>query len=468
MQYLSLSKLDSEYVKDISLSRHEPVWLQEYRKTSIDEYKKSPHETSPLYNKYTDANKMNQDVICLSSESPTDVPLLIQNRIGELDNDELNVIQIGSNIHKISIPEELRSTGIIISSIHDAIQNNESVVHKSFQNIKSKIQDKYTSLNNAAFDSGIFIDVPQNTKIDKPIHIIFCLNEKLSTISRNLINVRENSNINIIQEVYATKTSTQNAYLELLDSYVSQNSKLNLTSLQIMNQNSINFSTRHTNIEQDGNANLYAGLFGSMLSRYKINHHLIGTGSAINDYEVIFGDNNQSFDISSNVYHEKPSTSAKIIEKSILKDHSKSLFKGMIRISKNANKSRSFLSGRSILLSKDAKSDSIPSLEILTNDVKATHSASVSQIDDELIFYLQSRCLNKRDAERIIIEGFLEPMSRSMSYQIRAWIAYLIESKWQNLDLTINTSEQLKKLIEVEETRYNEKETEIDAHYKYR
>ena len=146
MQYLSLSKLDSEYVKDISLSRHEPVWLQEYRKTSIDEYKKSPHETSPLYHKYTDANKMNQDVICLSSESSTDVPLLIQNRIGELDNDELNVIQIGSNIHKISIPEELRSTGIIISSIHDAIQNNESVVHKSFQNIKSKIQDKYTCI----------------------------------------------------------------------------------------------------------------------------------------------------------------------------------------------------------------------------------------------------------------------------------------------------------------------------------
>ena len=151
-----------------------------------------------------------------------------------------------------------------------------------------------------------------------------------------------------------------------------------------------------------------------------------------------------------------------------MKDRAKSLFKGMIRINKNANKSRSFLSGRSILLSKDAKSDSIPSLEILTNDVKATHSASVSQIDDELIFYLQSRCLNKRDAERIIIEGFLEPMSRSMSYQIRAWIAYLIESKWQNLDLTINTSEQLKKLIEVEETRYNEKETEIDTHYKYR
>jgi len=467
MQHPSLSKLNSEYVTNLSLSKHEPKWLQEYRQMSIDEYEKSPHEMSPLYNKYTDANKMNPDAICLSADSQTHVPNFIKNRIDELDN-ELNIIQIGSNIHQICIPEELKSAGLVISSIQDAIQNHESIIHKSFQTIRSKQIDKYASLNNAAFDSGIFIHVPKNMKINKPIHIIFCLNENLSTISRNLINMEENSDINIVQEVYAPKSLTQNAYIELFDSYVSQNSKLNLTSLQIMNQSAVNFSTRHTNIEQDGNANWYMGLFGAMLSRYKINHHLVGIGATINDYEVIFGNNNQSFDISSNVYHDKPSTNAKIIEKSILKDRSKSLFKGMIKINKNAHKSQSFLSGRSILLSKGAKSDSIPSLEILTNDVKATHSASVSQIDDELIFYLRSRCLNKIDAERIIIEGFLEPMSRSMSYQIRAWIAYLIESKWQNIDLTINTNEQLKKLVEIEETRYNEKETEIDRHYKYR
>ena len=129
--------------------------------------------------------------------------------------------------------------------------------------------------------------------------------------------------------------------------------------------------------------------------------------------------------------------------------------------------SNSFLSGRSILLDKGAKSDAIPGLEILTNDVKATHSASVAQIDEEQIFYLGSRCLNRREAERIIVEGFLEPLSRSMSYQVRAWIAYLIESKWDGKELSINNDEQLKALVEVEETRYNE-HAEIEQHYKYR
>ena len=106
-------------------------------------------------------------------------------------------------------------------------------------------------------------------------------------------------------------------------------------------------------------------------------------------------------------------------------------------------------------------------LEIFTNDVKATHSASVAQIDEEQIFYLGTRCLNRSEAERIIVEGFVEPLSRKMSFQVRAWIAYLIESKWRGSDLSIKTDEELTKFVEIEETRYNE-DAEIAQHYKYR
>ena len=119
------------------------------------------------------------------------------------------------------------------------------------------------------------------------------------------------------------------------------------------------------------------------------------------------------------------------------------------------------------MLDKNAKSDAIPGLEIFTNDVKATHSASVAQIDEEQILYLNTRCLSHTEAERVIVEGFLEPLSRKMSYQVRAWIAYLIESKWQGRELTINTDEELRKFVEVEETRYDEN-AEIEQHYKYR
>ncbi|MGH1521151.1 MAG: SufB/SufD family protein [Nitrosopumilus sp.] len=461
-----LSKLSTNHIDNICSSRNEPDWLKDYRKTSLSIYDSLPIEMSPLYNKYTDAKKMDPAKVSLSTSTIPTIPKFLEKRLGELEN-EICIIQIGTNIHRINLPDDLKSKGLIISSVSDAIQNNSESVKKALESSNSK-DDKFTALNNAAFDSGVFIHIPRNLILDKPIHFLTCLSEDdHSTISRNIIFADENSKSILVQELYSPNTNAQQAYLELLNTNVAANAQLDVTTLQMMDQHAVAFSTRRTDLAQDAKVNWYSGLFGSMLSRYKIDYFLNGTGASSNDSEVIFGNNEQSFDIQTNVNHESPFTEGRVVEKSILRNKSKSLFKGMIRIKENASKSNSFLSGRSILLDKDAKSDAIPGLEIFTNDVKATHSASVAQIDDEQIFYLKSRCLSHAEAERTIVEGFLEPLSRKMSYQVRAWIAYLIESKWDNKELTINTDEELAKFVEIEETRYNE-DSEIEQHYKYR
>ena len=466
MQNLALSTIGSSHIDEISSSKNEPAWLKEYRKNSLNVYQNLPLETSPLYNKYTDASRMDPEQVSLAINSDKSIPDFLANRLAELKN-EISIIQIGSNIHKINLPDELQKKGLVISSLDDALKNHNDIIQKTLESTNSN-EDKYTALNNAAFNSGIFIHVPRNLILEKPIHFVSSLSvDGSSTISRNVIVTEESSKASIVQELYAPKSSHQQAYLELLNVSVGQNSQLDGTTLQVMDSSAVNFSTRKSNIAQDGKINWYLGLFGAMLSRYRIDYYLNGKGANANDSEVVFGNDEQSFDLSSNVNHEKPATEARVIEKSILKDKSKSLFKGMIRIKEQASKSNSFLSGRSILLDKGAKSDSIPGLEIFTNDVKATHSASVAQIDEEQIFYLQTRCLSREEAERIIVEGFLEPLSRTMSYQVRAWIAYLIESKWQGRDLGLKNDEQLKAIVEVEETRYDEN-AEIEQHYKYR
>ena len=466
MQKLALSTIGSNHIDEISSSRNEPSWLKEYRKNSLNIYQELPLETSPLYNKYTDAKRMDPKLVSLAIDSDKSIPEFLKSRLRELENDT-NIVQIGSNIERINISDELKSKGLVISSIDDALKNYGDIIQKTLESTNSK-EDKYTALNNAAFNSGLFIYVPRNLILEKPIHIVSALPlDGTSIISRNVIVTEQSSKSSIVQELYSPKAQGQQAYLELLNVSVGQNSQLDGTTLQIMDQNSVNFSTRKLILAQDSKTNWYLGLFGAMLSRYRIDYYLNGTGASANDSEIVFGNNEQSFDISSNVNHEKPSTEGRVIEKSILKNKSKSLFKGMIRIKENASQSNSFLSGRSILLDEGAKSDSIPGLEIFTNDVKATHSASVAQIDEEQIFYLQTRCLDRKEAERIIVEGFLEPLSRNMSYQVRAWIAYLIESKWQGRELAINNDEQLKAIVEVEETRYNEN-AEIEQHYKYR
>ena len=465
MEQIALSALKSSLIDEISSSKNEPDWLKEYRKSSLSIYEELPVEVSPLYNKYTDAKRMNPKKIALSINSDSKIPDFLSKRVEELKT-ENGIIQIGSNILSANLSEELKSKGVIIASIDDALKQNHDIIEKAIKSSNSN-EDKYTALNNAAFNSGIFVYIPKNQIIDEPIHLFSCLSEDgISTISRNIIFVEDNAKANIVQELYSPKNEQQ-AYLELMNTSIGANSNLDVTTLQMMDQSSINFSTRNSQLAQDSKINWYLGLFGAMLSRYRIDFHLNGTGAMANDSEVIFGNKEQSFDLNTIVNHNKESTEGKVVEKSILKDKSKSLFKGMIRINENAAHSNSFLSGRSILLDKGAKSDAIPGLEILTNDVKATHSASVAQIDEEQIFYLGSRCLSRAEAERIIVEGFLEPLSRSMSYQVRAWIAYLIESKWEGKELSINNDEQLKALVEVEETRYNE-HAEIEQHYKYR
>ena len=466
MSQAILSKLGNTYIDDLCSSGNEPGWLKDYRKNSLTVYGGLPIEMSPLYNKYTDAKKLDPEKVSLSTTTATTVPDFLQKRLGELEN-EMCIVQIGTNIHKINLPDDLKSKGLVISSISDAIKNNPELVKKALEASKSQ-DDKFTALNNAAFNSGIFVHIPRNLVLEKPLYFLTCLSDDdHSVISRNIIFADENSKAAIVQELYSPKTNAQQAYLELLNTNLAANAQLDMTTLQMMDQHAVTFTTRRTDLAQDSKVNWYSGLFGSLLSRYKIEYFLNGVGASSNDSEVIFGNNEQSFDIQTNVNHENRSTEARVVEKSILRDKSKSLFKGMIRIKENAAKSNSFLSGRSILLDPDAKSDAIPGLEIFTNDVKATHSASVAQIDEEQIFYLKTRCLTHEEAERTIVEGFLEPLSRKMSFQVRAWIAYLIESKWENKELRINTDKELAKFVEIEETRYNE-DSEMEQHYKYR
>lgn len=466
MSSFTLSKLGVNHIDEISEANNDPSWLRDYRKNSFAVYEKLPQEVSPLYNKYTDANKMDPSQITFSLSSDTTLPDFVRDRLSEIA-DNPSIVQIGTNISKISLPGDLKEKGVVICSIQDAIRDHESKVRGAFEKIDAG-QDKYVALNNAFFNSGIFIYMPKNISLDRPVHIISSLAlDKTSTISRNIIIAEENSKASIVQEVYAPASERQQAYLEVLDVTSHPSSNVELITLQAMDENAVNFSSRSARISKDAAMNWYLGLFGSHLSRYKVDNHLDGTGATAHDTEVVFGNKNQSFDLASNLIHNSPSTIGRVLEKSVLKDTSKSLFKGMIRIEKGAAHSESYLAGHSILLDKGAKSDSIPGLEILTNDVKATHSASVAQMDEEQLFYLATRCLSKSEAQRIIVEGFLEPLSRKMSYQIRAWISYLIESKWLGRDLKIKTDEQLKAILEVEETRYREADI-FESHYKYR
>ena len=454
--------------------------MLEARQSAADNYFSLPEEVSLLYTKYSNANKLDASKVVFGKDNDSSYDTSnddYQDFVHRLDELErgLGLIKIGSKIEKIFLPDKYSKKGIVISSMDDALSSYSDILKSCWDKNKLDFsEDKYLALVSAFFQTGIFIYIPKNEVLDIPIRIINSMPKSgLSSISRSLFFSEKNSKASIVQELYSPKisdneNSRQQTLFELVECHVNDNSNLEMVTFQALDKNAINFSNRKAFVERDAKISWYLGLLGANLSRYKIDSIMKGQGSSAEDLEIIFGMDNQSFDVTSNLIHVNKNTKGRVLVKSVMKDTSQSLFKGMIKITKEGQLTESYLAGHAILLDKGAKSDAIPGLEIEANEVKATHSASVTQLDETQLFYLMCRGLTKELAQREIVNGFLEPLSRRMGPDIRAYINYLIENKWNNKPLLLKTDEAMEQILEVEKTRYREVEDIFEKHYKYR
>jgi FeS assembly protein SufD len=476
MTTTTLSSINSQYVDSLA-GRGEPGWLAAMRKQAFSQYESLPAEVSPLYSKYSDVNKIKPTSVHLANAQqlrPANLNKDLNDRLKELEQEKTGILQVGPEISRIFLRDSLAKQGVVVSGIRDALKNHEDVVKAHMNaNQLNYLEDRFLALEASAFQSGVFIYIPRNVVLEDPIRIITSLaDDGTSLISHNVIVADTGSKATVVQELYAPGASgrqdVQQGYFELVETYVNPNAHLELVTLQAMGADTINVSNRKAFVERDAKMSWYIGMFGSLLSRYKTDSIMKGPGASAEDVEIIFGIANQSFDVTSNLIHHGQHSRGRVLVKSVLKDTSKSLFKGMIKIGKGGKGTESYLAGHAILLDRGAKSDSIPGLEIETNEVKATHSASVAQIDENQIYYLTTRGLSREGAKREIVNGFLEPLSRRMGPTIRAWVNYLIENKWQSRPLMLRTDEAMEQILEVEKSRYRETQDIFEKHYKYR
>ena len=492
---IPLSLLSENNVHEIlSNNESEPQWMMSSRKSILSKFSGLPNEVSPLYSKYTGLTVLEPNKVYFSNENTYSISKDLEMRLEEIKSSP-SVLIIGSSVAHIFVPKALSKKGLIISTIQDAIENNSELVKKYLlDNSINYEEDRFLALGSSAFQSGFFIYIPRNLMIEEPIRIVYSLKEdRTSSICRNIVIADEGSKGTIVQELYSSSTTfstspstskkskaknepqgivendnRQESYFEVLECIVKPTAELEFITLQSMNSDTVCVANRKAFVEKDAKMSWYSGMFGARLCRFKTDSVMKGSGARAEDVEIVFGTNNQSFDISSNLDHIGFSTRGKVLVKSIVKDTAKSLFKGMIKIRKDAQTSESYLAGHAILLNKGAQADAIPGLEIETNEVKATHSASVSQIDEEQIFYLMCKGLDRESAKREIINGFVEPLSRKMGPFIRAWISYLFENKWTGKPLMLKGDEVMEQILEVEKSRYKETADIFEKHYKYR
>ncbi|HKO64746.1 MAG TPA: SufD family Fe-S cluster assembly protein [Candidatus Nitrosocosmicus sp.] len=487
---IPLSILSENNVHEIlSKNEGEPQWMLSSRKSILSKFSGLPNEVSPLYSKYSGLTVLEPNKVYFSNEQKYSISKDLEMRLEEIKASP-SVLLIGSSVVHIFVPTDLSKKGLIISTIQDAMKNNSELVKKYLLDKSINYEeDRFLALGSSAFQSGFFIYIPRNMMIEEPIRIVYSLrDDRTSSICRNIVIADEGSKVTIVQELYSSSllshshtsqinnesqgsdanNNRQESYFEVLECIVKPTAELEFITLQSMNSDTVCVVNRKAFVEKDAKMSWYSGMFGARLCRFKTDSVMKGSGARAEDIEIVFGTNNQSFDISSNLDHVGFSTRGKVLVKSIVKDTAKSLFKGMIKIRKDAQASEAYLAGHAILLNKGAQADAIPGLEIETNEVKATHSASVSQIDEEQIFYLMCKGLDRESAKREIINGFVEPLSRKMGPFIRAWISYLFENKWTGKPLMLKGDEVMEQILEVEKSRYKETADIFEKHYKYR
>ena len=467
----ALSSIDAEYID--SLADTDPGWLAAMRKKAFSHYESLPAEVSPLYAKYSDVNKIRPQNVHFAQTRQAALGKDLEDRLKELEG-ETGALQVGQEINRIFVRDSVAKQGVIVSGIKESLSKHGDLIRSHMEaNQLDYAEDRFLALEASAFQSGVFVYIPRNVALEDPIRVITSLaDDGTSLISRNIIVADAGSKATVVQELYAPGSSgrqdAQQGYFELVETHVNPNAHLEMVTLQAMGADTVNVSNRKAFVGRDGKMSWYIGMFGSLLSRYKTDSIMKGSGASAEDVEIIFGMGNQSFDVMSNLIHKGQHSRGRVLVKSVLKDTSKSLFKGMIKIGKEGKGTESYLAGHAILLDRGAKSDSIPGLEIETNEVKATHSASVAQIDENQIYYLSTRGLSREWAKREIVSGFLEPLSRKMGPTIRAWVNYLIENKWQGRQLMLRTDEAMEQILEVEKSRYRETQDIFEKHYKYR
>ena len=472
MTELTLASTTEQSITTLSHSRQEPDWLQTFRIRSLKLFRELPAELSSLYTKYVDLAGIDVESTRLDVPQPTQKE--IDELVRKLKSDKaITLFQIDSKIIEPDLPDPLRKEGIVFTDIGKAISRDPEFFRRYF--LKKAIlpeNDKFAALNNALFTTGFFIHVPKGIEITTPLRIVTIVDlHKSSLFTQNLVMADTRSKFTVLEELYSSKLGDQaknSTFGGLSEVHLHEGAEVTYASVNNLSPNVNVFSNKKSVGERDSKIVWSSGLLGGAYTRSRLESLMNDQGATSENVEVVFGSDAQRFDTVSNITHMGPNTSGHAISKGVVRDKARLVFKGMIKICKDAKNSRAYLAEHGMILGKEARADAIPGLEIETNEVKATHSASVAQINQEQIFYLMSRGLPEDEAKRLIIVGFFEPIVERIPVpQVARRIRRIVQLKWSNVH-DFNASMTTP---EIDDEYYDETQKTHDifeGHYKYR
>ncbi len=429
--------LDENIINEISWMKGEPQWMRDFRLKSYRHFLKRP-----MPNWGGDMSEIYFDKIFYYIK-PTegqvdrweDLPDAIKRTYEKLGIPEAErkylagvTAQFESEVVFHRNREDLEKLGIIFCDMDTALREYPEIVKAYFGRVIPPNDNKFSSLNSAVWSGGSFIYVPPGVKVPMPLQAYFRINaENMGQFERTLIIADEGSEVHYIEGCSAPVYTTDSLHSAVVEIIVKPSARVTYTTIQNWSNNVFNLVTKRARVETEGHMEWIDGNIGSRLTMKYPAVVLVGPKASGEVLSVAYAGPGQHQDAGAKMTHAAPETTSKIVSKSISKDGGRTSYRGLVRIEPDAYGCKSHVQCDALILDDQSTSDTYPYMEVGSRDAIVGHEATVSKIADDQLFYLMSRGLSQQQAMGMIVNGFIEPITRTLPMEYAVEWSRLIE-----------------------------------------
>ena len=418
--------LTADIVKKLSKEKGDPEWMREFRLKSLEIYNQlRVPEWGPSIDwlnieniaTYVRPNvKMQGDW----DSVPQDIKDTFE-KLGIPEAERKSLAGVGaqfdSELVYHNVRDEVAKQGVVYSDFESALKSDEwgGMIKEHFMTLVPPKDHKFAALHGAVWSGGSFVYVPKGVHLSFPLQSYFRLNAKgAGQFEHTLIIVDEGADLHFIEGCSAPKYNVANLHAGCVELFVAKNARLRYSTIENWSKNMYNLNTKRARVEENGVIEWISGSFGSHVSYLYPESDLVGRGARAEFTGITFAGSGQSLDTGAKMVHLAPDTSSLITTKSVSKGGGEGYFRSAIYIAKEAERSKTSVSCASLMLDSESRSDTIPAMEILNDNVDVGHEAKIGRISSDAIFYLMSRGIGEDEARSMIVSGFANPVSKEL------------------------------------------------------
>jgi len=335
---------------------------------------------------------------------------------------------------ELSLDPELAAKGIVFTDLKTAQASHPEILRRVLGQVVNAEEGKFAAMAAALAQSGVLLYVPRGVVVEAPLHsILWGPGPSASHISHLLVYLDEGSSATYVHESASPTETEDSLYAGLVEIKVSAGAALTFVELQSWGKHVWNFTHERIRLDREARLEWIFGAIGSKLTKNFSELDLAEEGARGRMSGFYFTDGVQHLDHDTQQNHLAPNTASDLLFKGALKGHSRSVWQGMIYVARGAAKTDGYQANRNLVLDDTARADSIPGLEILADDVRCTHGATVGKLEQEPLFYLNSRGISPTDATSLLVEGFFDPIMQRIPFEgVRDRFHHAILDKMSN------------------------------------